>query len=129
MDKELLEAAISAREKAYVPYSKFKVGAAIRTIDGKIFSSCNIENASYGLTVCAERNAIFAAVSKGYKDFELLCVVADTKEPVAPCGACRQVMSEFNIKEVCMANLQGESKNISVAALLPGNFKKSDMEK
>ena len=95
MDKKLLAAALAARENAYAPYSKFKVGAAVETADGHIFTGCNVENASYGLTCCAERNAVFAAIGSGARSFKALCVVADTEEPVAPCGACRQVLAEF----------------------------------
>ena len=95
--KELIDAAIQAREKAYVPYSKFKVGAAVLTKSGIIVSGCNVENASYGLSNCAERTAIFKAVSEGEQDFSVIAVAADTERPVAPCGACRQVIAEFGI--------------------------------
>ena len=95
MDLILFEAAKAARKNAYVPYSHFAVGAAVRAKDGRVFTGCNIENASYGLTVCAERNAIFAAVKEGVRDFETLLVTADTEGPVSPCGACRQVMAEY----------------------------------
>ena len=90
----LRTAALAARENAYVPYSHFAVGAAVR-VGERIFSGANIENASYGLSNCAERSAIFAAVSAGYTQLDELLVIADTKGPVAPCGACRQVISEF----------------------------------
>lgn len=122
MDKELFAAAMSARQNAYAPYSKFAVGAAVRTMDGTIFTGCNIENASYGLSICAERNAIFAAVASGYNELTSLCVVADTKEPVAPCGACRQVMLEFSVKEIWLTNCAGESKKMTMAELLPAGF-------
>ena len=92
---KVIEAARLAAENAYVPYSKFRVGAALITKNGEIFQGCNIENASFGLTNCAERTAIFKAVSEGYCDFECLAVYGDTKEPISPCGACRQVMVEF----------------------------------
>lgn len=119
---KLLAAAIKARELAYAPYSCFKVGAAVMVQSGKIFSGCNIENASYGLTCCAERNAIFSAVGVGKRKIKALCVVADTKQPVAPCGACRQVIAEFGIDRIIMANLQGQTKEISLAELLPYGF-------
>ena len=100
METKLLAAAQAARDNAYAPYSKFKVGAAVETVDGEIFTGCNIENASYGLTCCAERNAVFAAVCSGVRRFKTLCVVADTDEPVAPCGACRQVLAEFPFEKI-----------------------------
>lgn len=110
METKLLAAAQAARDNAYAPYSKFKVGAAVETVDGEIFTGCNIENASYGLTCCAERNAVFAAVCSGVRRFKTLCVVADTDEPVAPCGACRQVLAEFPLKNN-PGKLQGTDKN------------------
>lgn len=122
MDKELLTAALAARKNAYAPYSKFAVGAAVRTADGKIFTGCNVENASYGLSCCAERCAIFAAVGAGEREFTALCVVADTKEPVSPCGACRQVMTEFNIPEIILANTNGDVKIYTPEELLPYGF-------
>ena len=105
METKLLAAAQAARDNAYAPYSKFKVGAAVETVDGEIFTGCNIENASYGLTCCAERNAVFAAVCSGVRRFKTLCVVADTDEPVAPCGACRQVLAEFPFEKITLSGL------------------------
>jgi len=97
MDKnEVIKQAIEAMENAYAPYSKFKVGAALLTKSGKIYTGCNIENSSYGASVCAERVAIFKAVSEGEHDFELLVVATKTEEPSPPCGICRQVISEFS---------------------------------
>ena len=122
MDKELLEAALAARERAYAPYSKFLVGAAVRAESGKIYTGCNIENASYGLTVCAERNALFAAVGAGERKFTALCVVGDTEEPISPCGACRQVMAEFKVPCIILANLQGDVKEYTLEELLPYGF-------
>lgn len=122
MDKELLTAALAARKNAYAPYSKFAVGAAVRTADGKIFTGCNVENASYGLSCCAERCAIFAAVGAGEREFTALCVAADTKEPVSPCGACRQVMTEFKIPEIILANTNGDVKIYTPEELLPYGF-------
>lgn len=122
MDRELYDAAVKARKNAYCPYSHFAVGAAVRTKDGHIFTGCNIENASYGLTVCAERNAIFAAVKKGYQEFLALLVTADTPDPVSPCGACRQVMAEFKIPNIILTNLQGAYRETTIEALLPDGF-------
>lgn len=127
---EIIAKAKQAREFAYTPYSKFPVGAALVTKDGKIVQGCNIENASFGLTNCAERTAIFKAISSGEKDFQHLVVVADTDGPVAPCGACRQVISEFcepNMP-VTLTNLKGETVQTTVAALLPGAFTPKDLE-
>ena len=129
MDKELFDAAMAARQNAYAPYSKFAVGAAVRTLDGTIFTGCNIENASYGLSSCAERNAIFAAIGSGYSDLITLCVVANTDKPIAPCGACRQVMLEFNIQEVWLTNCAGENRKMTMADLLPFSFSKKNLEK
>lgn len=130
MDKtKLIQAAVKARENAYVPYSKFGVGAALKTKDGKIYQGANIENASFGLTNCAERTAIFKAVSEGQLDFDSIAVVADTKTPVSPCGACRQVMAEFfepNAK-IYLTNLKGDILETTVEKLLPGAFKQGDL--
>ena len=122
MDKELLEAALAARERAYAPYSKFLVGAAVRAESGKIYTGCNVENASYGLTVCAERNALFSAVGAGERKFTALCVVGDTQEPISPCGACRQVMAEFKVPCIILANLKGDVKEYTLEELLPYGF-------
>ncbi len=122
MKKELLNAAFEARLKAYAPYSKFLVGAAVLAKSGKIYIGCNIENASYGLTVCAERNALFAAVGAGEREFVALCVVGDTPKPISPCGACRQVMAEFKVPCIILANLKGEVKEYTLEELLPYGF-------
>jgi len=127
---ELIQFAKEAREKAYVPYSKFKVGAAIKTKSNKIYKGVNIENASFGLTNCAERTAIFKAISEGDHDLEEIAVVADTEGPVSPCGACRQVMVEFfapNAK-VYLANLKGDMLETTVKELLPGAFTQEDLD-
>ncbi len=126
---ELIKIAKEARERAYAPYSHFKVGAVLVTKNGKIFAGVNVENASYGLTNCAERTAIFKAVSEGEKDFDTLVVVADTDKPVAPCGACRQVMAEFGNFRVILANTKGDWIETTVQELLPYGFDKSDLEK
>ncbi len=120
---KLIDAADAAREKAYAPYSKFRVGAAILTKEGRCYTGCNIENASYGLTCCAERVALFKAVSSGERSLEAIAVTAGTKDYCPPCGACRQALAEFgaNIK-VYMANEAGEYQMQTVAELLPLSF-------
>lgn len=125
MDKLIAEAKM-AREKAYAPYSNFKVGAAVLTTDGKIFTGCNVENSSYGLTICAERAAIFNAVSSGYKKFTKIAVVTDSEPSASPCGACRQVIFEFGDDiEVIMANLKGDIKIMKINELLKDGFRLS----
>ncbi|MEK4748294.1 MULTISPECIES: cytidine deaminase [Niallia] len=130
MKKELLmEEAKLAREKAYVPYSKFKVGAALLSEKGVVYRGCNIENAAYSMTNCAERTALFKAVSEGDTTFKKLIVVADTEGPISPCGACRQVISELCPKdmEVILTNLKGDVQTLTVAELLPGAFSPEDL--
>ncbi|MCT2534476.1 cytidine deaminase [Aquibacillus koreensis] len=131
LNKHLIEEAKKAREQAYVPYSKFKVGAALRTTDGKIYHGCNIENAAYSMCNCAERTALFKAYSDGERTFDTLVVVADTDNPVSPCGACRQVISELCAPEmkVVLANMKEDEYETSVADLLPGAFSPSDLTK
>lgn len=129
--KKLIEEAKKARLKAYVPYSKFLVGAALETKDGKIYHGCNIENASYGLTNCAERTAFFAAIADGYTrgDFLRLAVIGQTEGPISPCGACRQVIDELggpNL-EIILTNLEGKSEITSTKILLPGAFSEKDL--
>ena len=123
----LYAAAVVARQKSYSPYSHFAVGAAVRTAEGRIYGGCNVENASYGLCCCGERNAIFAAVCAGERNLEALCVVADTKGPVSPCGACRQVMGEFHINKIIMANLKGDVKVATLEEILPFAFTDKDL--
>ncbi|CAH0229784.1 Cytidine deaminase [Peribacillus sp. Bi134] len=127
--KELIEEAKKARDKAYVPYSKFKVGAALLTADGKVYHGCNIENAAYSMCNCAERTALFSAYAHDDKKFVKLAVVADTDGPVAPCGACRQVISELCEKDmpVVLTNLNGDIKELTVQELLPGAFSPEDL--
>ena len=120
--QKLIDRAIVARDKTYSPYSHFSVGAALLCEDGTIYEGCNIENASYGLTNCAERSAIFKAVSEGQTKFKALAVVADTEGPCAPCGACRQVISEFEIPRIIMANLRGDYTVVELEGLLPFRF-------
>lgn len=125
--ESLIQAAREAREKAYAPYSGFKVGAAVLNRDGRIFSGCNVENASYGLTNCAERTAVFKAVSEGGTQLTALAVIADTRKPVAPCGACRQVMAEFGIEKIIMCNTKGERHIATLDQLLPAVFDQHDL--
>ncbi|AQQ52969.1 cytidine deaminase [Planococcus lenghuensis] len=130
MNKEqLINDSKQARENAYVPYSKFPVGAALLAADGTVYKGCNIENAAYPMTNCAERTAIFKAVSEGVKNFSALAVVADTEGPVSPCGACRQVMAEFFPADlpVYLTNMAGEVQETTVRALLPGAFTMEDL--
>lgn len=121
--KELVEAAEKARENSYAPYSKFRVGAAVETKAGKIYSGCNIENASYGITVCGERVAIWKALSEGEREFSQIAVVVDTEELTPPCGVCRQIIWEFcgNIP-VTLANLSGKIETLMMEDLLPRPF-------
>lgn len=130
MDVEKLVAeSKKAREQAYVPYSKFPVGAALLADDGTIYHGCNIENSAYSMTNCAERTAFFKAVSDGIRSFKALAVVADTEGPVSPCGACRQVIAEFcdGSMPVYLTNLNGDVEETTVAKLLPGAFSKEDL--
>ena len=128
-DQELIELARRAREKAYVPYSGFPVGAALVAEDGTVFTGCNIENASYGLALCAERTAIFKMASEGYHAISAIAVIAETDGPVSPCGACRQVMAEFagNGVRVILTNLKGDVQVTTVGDLLPGAFRPGDL--
>ncbi len=122
--KDLLAQAREARTRAYAPYSQFAVGAAVLTSDGQVFTGANIENASLGATVCAERVAIWQAVAAGQQEISALAVVADTPTPVAPCGLCRQVLQEFAAPDcqLILANLQGEFRLITHQELLPWAF-------
>ncbi|WP_298465290.1 cytidine deaminase [uncultured Mitsuokella sp.] len=126
-DAELIEVAKKYRERAYAPYSKFQVGAAVLTKSGHVYGGCNIENASYPVTNCAERTAIFKAVSEGEREFEAIAIVADTPGPCAPCGMCRQAICEFRIGRVIMANLKGDSKAVSLEEILPFAFTENDL--
>lgn len=120
---KLLEIAKQAAENAYVPYSGFKVGSAVKCIDGSVYSGCNVENASYSLTICAERTAIFKAISEGHKQFTAIAIYVDSDKVFPPCGACRQVISEFAPTiPVVYANLN-ETIETTMDKLLPGAFK------
>ncbi|MEF8873530.1 MAG: cytidine deaminase [Candidatus Thermoplasmatota archaeon] len=122
-EEKLIEKAKEARKNAYAPYSEFKVGAAVLTLDGEIYTGCNVENSSYGLSICAERVAIFNAVSDGKRDLEAVAVIADTQEVVAPCGACRQVIFELNENmDVIMADMSGNRSIKSIDELLVNGF-------
>ena len=117
---KLAAIARNVRDRAHAPYSHFQVGAALESEEGKVFSGCNVENISYGLTICAERNAVFAAVASGARSFRRIVIVADSKEPITPCGACRQVLSEFSEDmEVISVNLEGKEFRASLFELLP----------
>jgi cytidine deaminase len=125
----LIEEAKKARDKAYVPYSNFKVGAALLTVDGKVYHGCNIENAAYSVANCAERTALFKAFSEEDKQYKAMVIVADTKRPIPPCGACRQVISELCNKDmkVILTNIDGDIKEMTVEELLPGAFSPEDL--
>lgn len=120
----LINVAKKSRENAYARFSNFKVGAALLTDDGKIFAGCNVENSSYGLTNCAERTAVFKAVSEGYTKFKAMAVYTDANPPATPCGACRQVLYEFNPElEIVCANSMGVSEKFKLSDLLPEGFR------
>ena len=122
-DKDLVEAARQVRENAYAPFSEFKVGAALETDDGEIIRGSNVESASYGLTVCAERVAVWNAISQGKRKITKIAVVADTEELTPPCGVCRQIIWEFcGDVPVILANLHGRTETIQMSELLPRAF-------
>jgi len=130
LQEKLIEQAIAVRKNAYVPYSNFAVGCAVLTKQGEIYTGCNIENSSYGLSNCAERTAIFKAVSEGDKDIKAIALVADTVGPCSPCGACRQVIIEFGAEiEVIMANLAGDIVIKKSSQLLWNAFSGSDLSR
>ena len=119
----LINAATQVRENAHAPFSKFRVGAAVEDDAGRIFTGCNVENATFGLTVCAERVAIFKAISEGSRRFTRVAVVADTKTLTPPCGACRQILWEFcGDVPIVLANLQGKTETLQLATLFPRAF-------
>lgn len=129
MQEKWLNEALNAMGMAYVPYSKFPVGAALITEDGKVYQGCNIENSSYGLSNCAERTAIFKAVSVGERAFKALVITGETEGPISPCGACRQVIAEFcaPTMPVYLTNTTGALFETTVEQLLPGAFTKEDL--
>jgi cytidine deaminase len=119
----LIQRAIEARERAHAPFSHFKVGCALEAADGTIYEGCNIESCSYGLTMCAERTAVFHALAKGAREFRRMAIAADTKELTPPCGACRQVLWELcGDIELILVNLQGEIQTVRTGELLPRPF-------
>ena len=126
--KELYEAALDVKKRAYAPYSDFHVGSALRTKNGKVFTGCNVENSSYGVTICAERNAIFKMVSEGEQEIFEILVIGDTEKFLPPCGACRQVIAEFSKEDtrVIMCNKKGEFKETTVGEILPFGFSLND---
>ncbi len=122
----LVQAALDSRKSAYAPFSKFLVGAAIEDAQGRIHTGCNIENASYGLTVCAERTAVLKAVSEGVREFVRIAVAAETDPLTPPCGACRQVLAEFcDDLEIVMVNPAGKTESVRLKDLLPRAFRAS----
>jgi len=127
-EEAMIAAAKQARENAHAPFSNFRVGAALRAKSGRIFTGCNVENASYGLTCCAERVAIFKAVSEGERGFEAIAVVTDTDTLTPPCGACRQIIWEFcGDVPVILANLKGKVEIETAGKLLPRPFDSSNL--
>lgn len=125
-DKELVKTAIEAKEKAYAPYSHFKVGAAIQTRDGKVYTGVNVENASFGATCCAERTAVFKAVTEGEREFDAIAIAGDSESFVYPCGICRQVLSEFGGRDlrVLCSDGKGDFRVHTLEQLLPEAFVK-----
>jgi len=124
----LARLARQARRRAHAPFSRFKVGAALRTRTGEVVTGCNVENASYGLTLCAERVAVFKAVSEGIRGFEAIAVVADSRRLTAPCGPCRQILWEFcGDITVHMADLHGRTRTMRLSELLPFPFDRSNL--
>lgn len=122
-EQKVIEAAMEAREKSVAPFSSFKVGAAVQADDGNIYTGCNIESASYGLTVCAERVAIWKALSEGARCFGILAIAADTRELTPPCGTCRQIIWEFcRNSNIVLINLRGDRQTLKIADLLPRAF-------
>jgi cytidine deaminase len=120
---DLLEAALAARHHAHAPFSNFKVGAALETESGRVYTGCNIENATYGLTICAERVAVFKAISDGARKFSRIAIAADTDVLTPPCGACRQILWEFcGDAELILLNLRGKSETLRLKDLFPRPF-------
>lgn len=131
-DQKLVQMAMEAKEHAYVPYSHFRVGAALLTKEGKIYQGCNIENAGYTPTNCAERTAFFKAVYEGERQFEAIAVNGDADDYLYPCGVCRQVMAEFcdpKTFRILVSNKNGDYKAFTLAELLPGAFTPKELEK
>lgn len=130
--ESLIKAAIEAKELAYAPYSKFRVGAALLTEEGNIFTGCNVENAAFSPSICAERTAVAKAVSEGYRNFRAIVVTGDNGDYLTPCGVCRQVLAEFCDLEkfvVIMANSENDYKEMKLGELFPGAFGKENLKK
>ena len=128
--EKLINLAMEAMKKAYAPYSGFQVGAALLCSDGTVFTGCNIENAAYGPTNCAERTAVFKAVSEGQRRFRRIAIAADTEQFCAPCGVCRQVLREFDPElklEIILVNRDGETRDFTLAELFPHSFGSSNL--
>lgn len=130
-NEELIKLAKEVQKKAHAPYSKFRVGSALLTEDGEVFTGCNIENSSYSLTICAERVAIFKAYSEGKRKFKKIAIVSDSKNFISPCGACRQVLMDLagGELEVILTNSMGETKIFKLSELLPLSFGSKDLKK
>lgn len=129
--RELIAQAVEAKERAYAPYSHFRVGAALLTKSGKVYQGCNIENVSFSATNCAERTAVFKAVSEGEREFEALVVIGDNKDYLAPCGVCRQVLAEFcdlDTFQVILANDEQDYKVLTLGELLPEAFSRKNLK-
>lgn len=123
-DEELITRARNAQKNAYAPFSQFKVGAALLTDDGKIYSGCNVENSTYGATNCAERTAVFTAVCDGARSFQKIVVVTDSEDPIMPCGICRNVLYEFSPNmEIIAVGASGKTERIQLSALFPKGFR------
>lgn len=124
--KELIELAKAASQKAYAPYSKFKVGAALLATNGKVYTGCNVENASYSMTICAERNAVFQAIADGNHEFAAIFIYVDSDRSFPPCGACRQVLAEFALDLPVFITNRNNATETSLDALLPERFSLTD---
>lgn len=128
MADQLVEAARQAQQQAYCPYSHYRVGAALQADDGRVFVGCNVENASYGLTLCAERSAVAAAVSAGARQFQRVVVASDSEEPAPPCGACRQVLAEFGADLMVESVGPTRARRWRIGELLPDAFSKEQLQ-
>ena len=128
-DDRVVSAARAAQERAYAPYSKYRVGAAVEGAGGEVFAGCNVENASYGLTICAERGAVMAAVAAGVRVFRRVVVVTDSEPPASPCGACRQFLAEFGLDLEVQSIGPQSTRRWRLAELLPASFDKDSLDR